>query len=86
MDKLELPFHPYPKIALSPSYPAAASPYRAVPTPVVSVATIPALLTRLVMETFPETATPYPKVARRLLLDPTFAICDGNCHSAAVLL
>ena len=39
-------------MALSVSYPAAASPCLVVPTPVVSVATTPRLLTRLVTLTF----------------------------------
>ena len=42
--------------------PAAARPYLAVPTPVVSVATTPVLLTRLVIET-PTPANPYPNIA-----------------------
>ena len=42
--------------------PAAARPYLAVPTPVVSVSTTPVLLTRLVIETLPP-VNPYPNIA-----------------------
>jgi hypothetical protein len=42
------PVVPYPNIALSLPYPAAARKFLAVPTPVVSVATTPVLFTRLV--------------------------------------
>ena len=42
---------PYPYIALSPPYAVAAKAYLAVPTPVVSLATTPELLTKLLSET-----------------------------------
>jgi hypothetical protein len=53
---------PYPNIALSVPYPAAANPYLAVPTPVVSVATTPVFDTRLVIDVVP-VLYPYPNIA-----------------------
>ena len=44
---------PYPNIALSVPYLAAAESLLAVPTPVVSVATTPVLLTKFVTDTTP---------------------------------
>ena len=56
--------NPYPNMALSRPYPAAAGYCLAVPTPVVSVATTPVFDTRLVIDT---TALleldPYPNMA-----------------------
>ena len=53
------------KIALSPPKPAAAKLDLAVPTPVVSLATTPVLLTLFVIEVPPLTpgAYPNPKIA-----------------------
>ena len=70
---------PYPKIALSPPYPAAAKFNLAVPTPVVSVATTPELDTKFVIDTLldenpkPNMALspPYPAAAKFDLAVPT---------------
>ena len=71
---------PYPNIALSPPYPAAAKLSLAVPTLVTSAATTPVLDTRLVNETRvlpslpnPNIALslPYPAAARVFLAVPT---------------
>ena len=50
---------PYPNIALSVPYPAAARDCLEVPTPVVSVATTPVFDTKLVILEF----CPYPNIA-----------------------
>ena len=60
---IEVVLSPYPKMAVSVPYPAAAREFRPVPTPVVSVETIPVLLTKLVIDTVPEALVPYPKMA-----------------------
>ena len=73
---------PYPNIALSPPYPAAAKPRLAVPTPGVSAATTPVLDTRFVMLNrgvvlptlpYPNIALspPYPAAAKLFLAVPT---------------
>ena len=73
---------PNPNIALSPPYPAAARVSLTVPTPVVSVATTPALDTRLIIGAIgtgpgklpnPNIALspPYPAAARFSLAVPT---------------
>ena len=64
---------------MSPPYPVADSLYLSVPIPVVSVATTPVLLTKLVIDTatlvipYPNIALspPYPAAAKSLLAVPT---------------
>ena len=51
IDKYGVADCPYPNIALSLPYPAASKYLQAVPTPVVSVATTPVLLTKFVIDT-----------------------------------
>ena len=56
---------PYPKIALSPPYPAAARLRLIEPTPVTSLPTTPVLDTRLVSDKLPPILSfqPNPKIA-----------------------
>ena len=55
--------YPYPNIALSPPYPAAAKYTLAVPTPVTSEPTTPVFDTKLVIDVYDEPVVPYPNIA-----------------------